>query len=321
MDEPGPFTADHEAEPETRPGTVTLECRVLRKTYAHLRIREPAAEARLSASIAEVGQRSPVLVVHDADGYPVLIDGYRRVHALTRLGQDTVSALALGLSEADALVYCHRQESSRHRSIVEEAWLVRELHGQGPSLAAIGLALGRSTSWVSRRVALLAALPESVQEAVHEGRVPAHGAMRSLVPLARANKAQCEQLLRALGEGQITTRQLAELHAAWRAGDSEQRERIVGAPRLFLRASLAAAPEPGDALGWLIQKLGAAGTALALAGESLSRAASDDAQVTKSARVRRAMRPIQAAWKTLHQRMEEDDAGSRHPERNPAATG
>src|SRR5215468_7875514 len=107
MDEPEPFAADPDGEPETRPGTVTLERRALRLTYAHLRIRDPGAEGRLAASMAEVGQRSPVVVVHDPEGCPVLIDGYRRVRVLARLGQDTVSAVALGLSEADALVYCH----------------------------------------------------------------------------------------------------------------------------------------------------------------------------------------------------------------------
>jgi ParB family chromosome partitioning protein len=321
MDEPGPFDADVETEPETRPGTITLECRALRMSYAHLRIRDPGAETRLSASMAEVGQSSPVIVVHDAEGSAVLIDGYRRVRVLGRLGQDTVIAVALGLSEADALVYCHRQETGRRRSIVEEGWLLRELCGQGATLSAIGLSLGRSPSWVSRRMALVSALPESVEEAVRRGRVPAHGAMKSLVPLARANKSDCERLVQALGDGRVTTRQMAHLYAAWRAGDGEQRERIVGAPRLFLRAAAASAPEPGDEIEWLVQKLGVAGEALTRAGESLERAVSVDAQVVTSARVRRAHRHLRAAWEALHTRMEEDRAGPRHAGSHLAATG
>jgi ParB family transcriptional regulator, chromosome partitioning protein len=320
MDEPEPFAADPDAEPATRPGTVTLECRALRLTYAHLRIRDARAEGRLAASMAEIGQSSPVVVVHDPEGCPVLIDGYRRVRVLARLGQDTVIAVALGLSEADALVYCHRQETSRHRSMVEEGWLLRELHGQGPTLEAIGLSLCRSKSWASRRLALVCALPESVEEAVRRGQVPAHGAMKSLVPLARANKAHCEQLVQALGDGHVTTRQVAQLYAAWRAGDGEQRERIVGAPRLFLRAASASSPEAGDEVGWLIQKLGVVGEALTRAGESLERAASVDAAVVTSARVRRAIRPIQAAWEALQTRME-DHAGPRHASSHLAAAG
>jgi ParB-like chromosome segregation protein Spo0J len=321
MDEPGPFAVDPDVEPATRPGTVTLECRALQLTYAHLRVRDPGAEARLSASMAVAGQTSPVIVVHDAEGRPVLLDGYRRVRALVRQGQDTVIAVALGLSEADALVYCHRQETSRRRSSLEEGWLVRELHGQGPTLQVIGGALGRSPSWVSRRLGLVRALPESVEEAVRRGLVPPDGAMKSLVPLARANKAHCEQLVQALGDGRITTRQLAQLYAAWRAGDGEQKRRIVGAPRLFLRAVEASAPEPGDELGWLLQKLGLVGEALTRAGESLERAAAVDARVVTSARVRRAIGPLKAAWEALHTRIEEDHAGPRHADRHLAAAG
>jgi hypothetical protein len=232
-----------------------------------------------------------------------------------------VIAVALGLSEADALVYCHRQETSRRRSIVEDGWLVRELSGQGATLCAIGLSLGRSPSWVSRRMALVSALPKSVEEAVRRGRLPADGAMKSLVPLVRANKTDCERLIQALGDGRITTRQMAHLYAAWRAGDEEQKARIVGAPRLFLRAAAAKAPEPGDEIGWLLHKLGVASEALTRAGESLERAVSIDAAVVTSARVRRAHRRLRAAWEALHTRMEGDGAGPRHAGSHLAVAG
>jgi len=321
MADPGDFATEPETEPDPRPGTITLERRVLVLRYAHLRIRDAGAEARLAASMAEAGQTSPVIVVRDADARPVLLDGYRRVRALGQLGNDMVSAIVLGLSEADGLVYCHRQETSRRRSVVEEGWLVRELNGQGPTLRVIGVALGRTASWVSRRMALVSALPEGAEEAVRSGRVPPHAAMKSLVPLARANKIQCEHLVRALGAERVTTRQMAQLYAAWRAGDGEVRERIVRAPRLFLRAVEASAPEPGDEIGWLIQKLGVAVEALTRTRESLERGVSADASVVKSARVRRAIRTMNAAWEALHGRMEAYDAGPRHADCDLAVAG
>jgi hypothetical protein len=139
--------------------------------------------------------------------------------------------------------------------------------------------------------------------------------------LARANKAQCEQLVEALGDVRLTTRQLAQLYTAWRAGDGDQKARIAGAPRLFLRAVEASAPEPGDELGWLLQKLGVVGEALRRAGESLERAAVVDARLVTSARVRRAIGPLKAAWDALHNRIEEDHAGPRHADRHLAAAG
>jgi len=307
--------------PATRPGTIVIECRALVMTYAHLRIRDAGAEARLAASMAEVGQSSPVIVVHDGEGHPVLIDGYRRVRALAVLGQDTVIAIGLGVSEADALVHCHRQETSRRRSIVEDGWLVRELHGQGATLELIGLALGRTPSWVSRRMALVTVFPPSVEEAVRSGRVSPHAAMKSLVPLARANPADCERLVSGLGTARATTRQMAQLYRSWRSGDAEQRERIVGSPRLFLRALEATEPEAGDELGWLIQKLGVLGEALERAAESFERADRVDAQVRSHVRVKRAFGPLRAAWEALYSRWEQDHAGPRHADRHLAVAG
>jgi ParB/RepB/Spo0J family partition protein len=309
-----------ETEPAPTTGTVTLECRSLVLSYAHLRIREPSAEARLSASLADTGQASPVIVVRDADGRTVLIDGYRRVRALVRLGHDTVTAVVLGLHAADALVYCHRLETSRRRSALEEGWLLRELCEQGPLLRDIGRALGRSASWVSRRLGLIRVLPTLVEEAVRRGVMPPHGAMRSLIPLARANRAHCEQLVERLGNERITTRQIAALYTAWRAGDLEQRERIVQAPLLFLRATRAAAKaEPHDELGWLVRELGVTVSALGRVRESLERAAGVDPEVVRSARLRRAWRPVAAAWEAVRGKVEEPDAGPGYPSCDSAA--
>jgi ParB-like chromosome segregation protein Spo0J len=295
-------------EPETTRGTVLLERRSIVLTYAHLRVREPLTEARLLSSLSAVGQTIPVIVVRDAAGRAVLIDGYRRVHALGRLGSDTVLAIVLGLHEADALVYCHRLETSRRRSPLEDGWLLRELHGQGPSLRDIGCALGRSQSWVSRRLGLVRALPESVEAAVRSGLIPPHSAMNSLVPLARANKAHCEELVRKLDGERITTRQMATLYAAWRSGDPDQKERIVKAPRLFLKAVASTTAEPRDEIGWLIHTLGVAGEALTRAVESVERAAAVDLRITSNVRVRRAWRPVAATWKALSGFMPRDNS-------------
>jgi hypothetical protein len=134
--------------------------------------------------------------------------------------------------------------------------------------------------------------------------------------------AHCERLIKGLGTERVTTREVAHLYAAWRAGDVQLRERIVGAPRLFLRAAAATAPEPGDEIGWLLQKLSAAGDALRCAGEGLEQATSVDVRVARSLPVRRAIQPIRAAWEALRTRVEDDDhAGSRHADRHLAVAG
>jgi ParB/RepB/Spo0J family partition protein len=213
-----------------------LELWQLELKYAALRIGEAHRQARVVAALCEHGQQQPVLVVAggEADRY-VLIDGYARVAALAELKRDRVTATVLALSEAEALVLAFRLERNRLRSAIEEGWLLRELlrgHRIAPSdLAAL---LGRSLSWVSRRLALVEVLPAVAEEAVHGGVIAAQAAMKCLVPLARANKGQCERLVANLGKRRLSVRQMARLYAGWRAGNAEQRERIVERPLLYL---------------------------------------------------------------------------------------
>jgi ParB/RepB/Spo0J family partition protein len=223
---------------EERPsGSLAIEIGELVRKYAALRIADPARQSRLTASICAHGQQTPVVVVpHTADRY-VLIDGHGRVVALESLSRDLVDALVWPLSEAQALVLSLRFELSRRRTALEDGWLLHELiagHGQQP--AELALALQRSVSWISRRLALVRVVPEAVQAAVRRGQVPAQAAMKSLVPLARAKAAHCERLVAALAGRSISVRQLATLYQGWRAGDAEQRERLVDHPWLYLKA-------------------------------------------------------------------------------------
>ncbi|MEK7075038.1 MAG: chromosome partitioning protein ParB, partial [Patescibacteria group bacterium] len=74
------------------------------------------------------------------------------------------------------------------RDAFEEGWLVAELHrARGWSLGDIGIRLGRSKSWASRRLGLVETLPEWVAEEVSSGRIGAHAAASYLVPLTRGN--------------------------------------------------------------------------------------------------------------------------------------
>jgi ParB/RepB/Spo0J family partition protein len=175
---------------------VELELRQLQLKYANLRVTNRQALGRLVASLSEVGQQSPVLVVMPAaGGQPVLIDGYRRVAALERLARDTVQALQLGVDEAEALLLRQRMAGEDRRSALEDGWLLRELQdAHGVAQRDLGTRLGKSTSWVSRRLGLVRELPDPVQDLVRRGGVPAHAAMKYLLPLARANAAASERL-------------------------------------------------------------------------------------------------------------------------------
>ena len=166
-------------------GTTEVELRLLALDFAHLRARDATAEASLMTSIGAVGQQHPVLVVVREDGQRVVIDGYRRVRALRKLGRETVVVLVIGTSEADALAHCHRLATGRRRSALEEGWLVRELcEGIERTVGQVGIALGRSKSWVSRRFGFATALPKEVRRRARRHDGAAHLGARRRVPLA-----------------------------------------------------------------------------------------------------------------------------------------
>jgi len=222
--------------------TTAIDLHRLDLAYADLRVVDERHVARLAAEIGTDGQRQPVLVVERGERL-VLIDGYRREAALRLLGRDTAIAMTLPLSERDALLFTYRTETSRRRFALEDGWLLRELIEKF-EVRQIDLTsrIGRSAAFVSRRLALVKQLPDSIQKAVRTGLIGAHSAEKSLVPLARANREHAERLVVNLVDLRPTTRQVARLYAGWRRADPETRERIVSHPALFLKVDDEVAP-------------------------------------------------------------------------------
>lgn len=227
-------------------GAVEIELHELDLRYAALRRRDVRRERALVASLAESGQQVPVVVVRGEAGPFVLVDGYKRVRALHRLHRDTVDAVAWALSELDALLLARGLRTGEGDSALEQGWLLRELHERfGLTAGELARRFDKSPSWVSRRLALVRELPEAVQELVRSGALVTHAAMKHLVPLARANLAQCLELAPALAAHGLSSRQIGTLCAAFIAGTEESRQLILTTPHLVLRAD-AEAQRPKD---------------------------------------------------------------------------
>lgn len=214
-----------------------IELHRLDLRYERLRTRQPAREQRLLASLARQGQQTPVLVVQDAAGVIVLVDGYKRVRALRRLHHDTVTAARWDLDEAQALLVERVMRRADGDGPLEQGLLLRELRDRfGLGVEELGRRFDKSPSWVSRRLGLVSALPEEIQRHVHEGAVAAYAATKFLVPLARANRDGCVRLCAALAPLRPTTRQVGALCSAYASGSDETRALLLTDPKLFLRA-------------------------------------------------------------------------------------
>ncbi|MCC6801232.1 MAG: ParB N-terminal domain-containing protein [Anaerolineae bacterium] len=228
-----------------------LELHQLELRYESLRKRHPAQERQLLASLAEVGQQLPIVVIGEAARF-VVIDGYKRVRALKRLARDTIRGTRWEMPEVEALLLERRMRCASEDAL-DQAWLMVALQERfGLSLEELARGFERSRSWVSRRLGLIQVLPGAIQEQVRAGVLSAHAAMKYLLPLARANAAAVTELSRAIVSCQPTTRQVGALCAGWRGGTERTRELILASPHIFLQAQVAqSAPEPSATQRWL----------------------------------------------------------------------
>ena len=229
-----------------QPAEVDLHRLELR--FAEARLLEPRAIETLARSIKQSGQLIACIAVADADSPRlILVDGYRRVLALRRLGRDTARVESWTCDLAQALLTVLAQAGRRPFAALEEALLVQELvRGQGLSEREVARRSGRDVSWVSRRLELVCGLSDSVLAAVRQGAVSTWAATRILAPLARANSAQATQLLAALAATPLSTRELHLWFRHYLNASSAARERMVAQPRLFIQSLRAQEEQRAD---------------------------------------------------------------------------
>lgn len=216
-----------------------LEFHQLDLRYEGLRVHRPDRERRLLASLAERGQQVPIVVITLADEPTryLVIDGYKRIRASQRLGRDTVRATVWDMDETEALILDRSLRAAEGETALEQGWLLSELHRSlGLNLDELARRFDRSVSWVSRRLALVRELPESVQQYVRLGKIGAHAAMKYLVPIARANRRSCERLAEEIARNQFSTREVGQIYESWRKGPVYVQNGIIDDPKLFLRA-------------------------------------------------------------------------------------
>ena len=235
-----------------------LELHQLTLRYEHLRKRHPLQEKALLASLAEIGQQLPIVVVRQEEQF-VLIDGYKRVRALRRLVRDTVRATLWEVDEVEALLL-ERGLRRGNEDTLDQAWLLAELKQRfGWSVDDLARRFEHSKSWVSGRLALLEALPAPIQQQVRIGALSAHAAMKYLVPLARMDGEAARQLAAALAPMKPTTREVGALYNGWRSGTQRTRELILQTPQIYLQAQAAQSAPPASATERFLQDIGALG--------------------------------------------------------------
>jgi len=296
-----------------------LEFHQLDRRWEHLRVRHPARQRRLLASLAESGQQTPIVVVAaegQADRY-VVIDGYKRITALEQLGRDTVEAVAWPMNEAAAVLLDRSIRLTEHETALEVGWLLAELERRFDyGLDELARRFDRSVSWVSRRLALVEVLPEAIQQQVREGKILAQVAMKFLVPVARQSLENCQRMAGIFDQYHCETREAGQLYAAWRKGSPAVRKRILDDPELFYKTQRQAEKAPVGTGAELLRDLEMVVAIVNRAQRRLAGAAAAELDDQQSKAARHQMDRIQ---KQLH-RIDEELLPEKQPHVEPSAT-
>jgi ParB-like chromosome segregation protein Spo0J len=217
-------------------GAKQVDLHRLELRFEATRIIDTAAVQRLADSMQDSGQLVACIAAADQDsGTLVLIDGYRRLSALKRLGADTALVQCWHCPVGSALAQMLAHSFSRAFDPMEEALMLRELiDSMGLSQREAARQCARDVSWVQRRLVLLGALPQDLVQAVRSGCVSSWAGSRILAPLARANSAHASQLLASMGSDPLSTRELQTWFNHYQGAQNKQRQRMVDHPRLFI---------------------------------------------------------------------------------------
>jgi ParB/RepB/Spo0J family partition protein len=266
-----------------------LEFHQLDRRWEHLRVLHPGRQRRLLASLAESGRQTPIVLVA-AGGQPdryVVIDGHKRITALQQLGRDKVEAVVWPMNEPEAIVLDRSLRLSEQETALEVGWLLAELEQRfGYSLDELARRFDRSVSWVSRRLALVEALPEAIQQQVREGKIAAQVAMKFLLPAVRISLEACQRMAAIFAQYHCEMREAGQLYAAWRKASPAIRQRILEAPDLLFKTQRQAQEKAPTGTGAeLLRDLEMIAAIVNRAQRRLTGAAADlDAQQRKAAR-------------------------------------
>lgn len=207
------------------------------------------------ASLRSKGQLTPV-VAADQEGTLVLVDGFVRHLAATRLGLETLLCEVVSLSRVQMKAQVYLRNRDRGLLLIEECRLVRELcDAEGLSQVEVSELLERHKSWVCRRYALFGALSPHLVEDLSLGLLGG-GSLRRLAQLPARNQ---EELVTVIRRDALGPRDAAAVIDLWRkATDGEARRYVLDHPVDALRRARGGATRAEDA------RLGPAGRDLQL---------------------------------------------------------
>ncbi len=182
--------------------------------YESYRMRNPAQEARLLASITERGIEEPLEGV-DVEGRRILLNGFKRHRCARKLALSTVPYASLGDDAASGIIAVLRTSNHRSLSILEEARFIEDLRTlHRLSVADIAETLSRSKAWVSMRLGLLKEMGDAIREKIFSGAFPVYSYMytaRQFMRMNGAGRKEVEAFVGAVAGKKLSVREIEQL--------------------------------------------------------------------------------------------------------------
>lgn len=206
-----------------------VELSALDLRYESHRMKNPAQEGRLLASIAKRGIEEPLEGVDRPDG-KILLNGFKRYRCAWKLGIRVAPYASLGEDEASGIINLLRVSNDRSLTILEQARFIdelRQLHQM--SVADIAEQLSRSKAWVSMRLGLIGEMSCVVREKIFNGAFPVYPYMYTLRQFMRMNgvkKQDIEDFVVALSGEKLSVREIEQLAHGYFRGPASFREAI-----------------------------------------------------------------------------------------------
>ena len=211
--------------------TREIELSTLDLRYESYRMKQPAAEARLLASISQRGIEEPLEGV-DRQEVRILLNGFKRYRCARKLGIATAPYASLGDDEAGAIMNLLRVSNDKALGILEQAGFIDELRNlHKMSVAEIATELSRSKSWVSMRLGLIGEMGAKVREKLFAGAFPVYSYMYTLRPFMRMNgvkKGEVDAFVAAVSGKRLSVREIEQLAHGYFRGPESFREEIRG---------------------------------------------------------------------------------------------
>jgi hypothetical protein len=209
-----------------------IELSTIDLRYESYRLKNPAHEARLLASIAERGIEEPLEGVGTGERR-ILLNGFKRYRCARKLGLGLVPYISLAEDEATGIVAVIRAANNRALGILEQARFIDDLRSlHRLSVAEIAATLSRSKAWVSMRLGLIGEMSELVREKIFSGAFPVYAYMYTLRQFMRMNgvgRQEVDAFIAATSGKRMSVREIELLaHGYFRGPESFRREILAG---------------------------------------------------------------------------------------------